>query len=131
MTLSLKERLIPDMKFHAHPKEDGTLSLKNDYTFRMDYSGDMTRCTATLRQTSVARNDPEVFAITVEMVGFFECEGLSTDEERRHAHVAAYQLLFPHLQAFIRSLTVQAGLPPLMISPSPPVPENVKLTTDP
>lgn len=127
MTLTLRDRLIPDVEFHAHPKKDGTLSLKNDYSFQVDYSGDNIRCKATLRQTSVSRDTPEDFSITIEMIGFFECDDLSTDEDKRQAHVMAYNLLFPHLQAFIRELTVQAGLPPLMISPSPPEAENIKL----
>lgn len=130
MELILKNQIISDVKFQAHPKEDKSFTLDNVYHFNVTYSGDGSRCTAVLLQTGQARGEPEMFSFEVKMTGFFTCDEIHTDEDKRQAHVAAYNLLFPHMQAFVRLLTTQTGMPPLMLVPDPPRPENIELSAD-
>lgn len=129
MNLILDRQQISEVKFQSHPKADTPFTLENLYHFNVAYNGDNSGCKATLLQIGRAEGAPEMFSFEVEMTGFFSCEGLQSTEDQRQAHVLAYQLLFPHMQAFIRTLTTQAGMPPLMLVPDPPKLEDIKLSS--
>lgn len=124
--VNLEERLIPEVQLRVSPAKDGEFRVNNSYNFRMDYADDNSRCVATLIHTS-ASEDASALYIRVEMRGFFACEGIDSDDDKRVAHVLAYQALFPHMQAFIRTLTCDAGLPPLMVSYAPPTADSVQI----
>lgn len=113
VAMKLEERLVSDIQFKALPMEDG-VKLRNSFEFRVEYSEDRSRCVARLTQTEAAE-DANQFFLKVEMRGFFRCEGIQTDDDRRAAHVCAYRLLFPHMQAFIREVTTASGMPPLVV----------------
>lgn len=129
MTLTLQHQLVTNVQFQTNFSKGGSFSVRNNYRFRVDYLGDGTQCKATLEQRSVAKDGSEIFSLTVEMLGLFNCEELSTQEDKRQAHIRAYELLFPHMQAFIRGLTVQSGLAPLLVSPDPPKEEEVEFNS--
>lgn len=128
--LILEERLVPDIIFHAAPKSDA-FQVNHDYNFRLDYNGDNSNCIAELIQTSTAQDGEELFKLSVTMRGFFRCEGIEDNDDKIAAHILAYQLLFPHMQAFIRSLTVEVGLPPMVLLPQPPDPNLIQFGSTP
>ena len=113
VAMKLEERLVSDLQFKALPVKEG-IKIQNSFDFRVEYSDDRSRCVARLIQTEAAE-DTSQFFLRVEMRGFFRCEGVQTDDDRRLAHVCAYRWLFPHMQAFIRELTTASGMPPLMV----------------
>lgn len=117
ITVRLEERLVSEIQFKAMPIEDG-VKIRHSFDFRVKYSEDKSRCVARLTQTEAAENTNQFF-LKVEMRGFFRCEGIQTDDDRRSAHVCAYRLLFPHMQAFVRELTTASGMPPLMVAQAP------------
>jgi len=122
--LILEERLIPAVDFHAAPKAPN-FQVRNDYSFRLDYLGENSNCIAELVHTTVAQEGEDVFRLSVTMRGFFRCEGINGKEDKRAAHIMAYNILFPHMQAFLRGFTADVGLPPLMVPPMPPDPERI------
>ncbi len=125
--LILEERLIPDVSFHADIKSPST-QVSPSYQFRLSYDVDNTHCMAELTQTVSTKEDPGIFNLEVMMRGFFRCENIESQEDKQLAHIMAYNLLFPHMQAFLRSFTSDVGLPPLMIIPEPPAPSTIELT---
>lgn len=130
MNLILTGQQISEIQFLSHPKSDTPFSVEKRYSFNMAYSSDNSRCRATLRQEGRAEDAPERFSFEIEMFGFFDCEGIYDSEDKLQAHMLAYQLLFPHMQAFIRTLTTQAGMPPLMLAPDPPKKEDIEFSPD-
>lgn len=126
MNLILKSQQVSEIKFESHPKSDAPFNVEARYGFDVAYNGDRSECTATFQQEGRAVGAPEQFYFEVTMQGFFTCEGILTDEDKRDAHVLAYQLLFPHMQAFVRTLTTQSGMAPLMLASAPPKKENIQ-----
>lgn len=127
-TLILEERLIPSVEFHAAPKAPN-FQVRNDYSFRLDYLGGNANCVAEMVHTTTAQEGEELFKLAVTMRGFFRCEGIEDSEDKRAAHVMAYHILFPHMQAFVRGFTADVGLPPLMLAPMPPDPNKITFET--
>lgn len=123
-TLILEERLVPAVEFHAAPKAPN-FQVRSDYSFRLDYLGENANCIAEMIHTTTAQEGEDVFKLSVTMRGFFRCEGIEGKEDKRTAHVMAYNILFPHMQAFIRGFTADVGLPPLTVAPMPPDPERI------
>lgn len=130
MDLILKKQQVSEINFQSHPKSEGPFNVEARYGFDVAYNGDRSECQATFQQEGRAVGAPEQFYFEVTMLGIFACEGIQTDEDKRQAHVLAYQLLFPHMQAFIRTLTTQSGMAPLMLAPAPPKKENIQFSKD-
>ncbi|MCD8205264.1 MAG: protein-export chaperone SecB [Clostridia bacterium] len=57
-------------------------------------------------------SDPKPFDINVSMVGIFEAEYVSQEEERQFI-IQGTSLIYPYLRAAVTNLTASAGMAPL------------------
>ena len=102
------------MKIH----EEIQMEIESNFNLNLRFYNDNSSCLAKLRQEVRLKNDPSAFNVMAEIVGEFSCEGITTECEQKEAHIQAYMQLFPYVQNMISQLTVNAGLPPLMIQMS-------------
>ena len=111
-------------------KENSEIELESTFSFGISYNDDNTACIAELKQVLQHKNNPEKLSISVEERGHFLCEGVNSDETKREAHVMAYTQLFPYIQSLISRLTVDAGLPPLMINMEKLNPADIEVSNN-
>lgn len=102
---------------------ENNLEIRFHFNFKVVYADDGKHCKATIEQIAEAVENPQNFNIRVTMEGIFNISPLSTDEEKKEAHIRSYYLLFPYVQALISQLSVNAGFPPLIVQPA-------RITTD-
>lgn len=126
--LNLTQHLVKNINMRVNITEHRELRMLNRYSFKVNYSDDLSTCTANLWYETYCESDPEILTITVEMSGIFSCEDVNTTEDKQLAHTQAYGLLFPYAQSLIAYLTVQAGLAPLMIEMARIEPKTVSFT---
>ncbi len=63
---------------------------------------------------SIESNDSFPFSIFVELAGLFSAK-TSTIEDKSIAYKKAAAILFPYLRSIVSAITVQTGIPPLII----------------
>ncbi len=125
MALQLKKQLFKEVSMKANIRENGKIEIGSKFNFSINFAAGGKVCTATLRQTVEKKNDPEVFCVTIEAVGVFECDVCTAPEDKRRTHVEAYRWLFPYVQRKVAQLFVDAGLPPLLVEMAPMREEDV------
>ncbi len=128
--LTLQHQSFKNIQMNVDIKEDSEIELESTFSFGISYNEDNTACIAKLQQVLRHKNDPEELSILVEERGHFLCEGITSDEAKKEAHVMAYTQLFPYIQSIIARLTVDAGLPPLMINMERLNPEDVEISNN-
>lgn len=126
--LTLQRQRFKTIQMNVDLKENAEIEIESTFSFHINYNEDNSACTAELKQMLRHKSDPEQLSILVETNGQFECEGIVSDDTKKEAHVMAYNLLFPYVQNLIARLTVDAGLPPLMIRSSKMEPKDVVLS---
>lgn len=115
MFIDLKHQTLKELNFSVNVPDNDEIHLESQYSFNTDYDEDRTHCVATLILETHDIQKNNKFNISIKLVGFFECEGVSDNRTKQEAHIQAYTLLFPYAQSIIANLTMNAGLPPLMI----------------
>ncbi len=124
VSLKLKHKAYNKIHLEAAIRPEKEIKVEGLFSFNVDYNDDHTNCVATLKQE--LRSDPvDELTIAVECLGTFECSGIESDDDKKQAHVLAYHYLFPYVQSLISGLTVNAGLPPVLIEIADMKPENV------
>lgn len=129
MFLALKQQIFKKIHMEVDIKENKDLELESRFSFQINYNEDNSTCIAHLHQEVRNRGTSNEFSVLVEGLGYFLCEGIETDDDKRNAHVQAYMLLFPYVQNMIAQLSKDAGLPPFMIDMAKMKPEDVELGT--
>ena len=126
--MNLKRLFFQEIHMKVDIKENMELEVESTFSFNVNYNEDDTSCVACLKQELNSKNIPEAFSVVVECIGQFSCEDISSDEDKKQAHVQAYTMLFPYVQSKIASLTKDAGGNPIMIEMAKTDPESVILT---
>ena len=68
-----------------------------------------------LHQSIQHKADDPLFSLEISLVGSFSCKGSTTDlDEELNQQV--YDQLFPFMKALVARITMDAGLPPLMLT---------------
>ncbi len=127
VNLALKQEIIKNISMNVNIEQGTNLELEIKFSFNVNYVNDNKTCVADLRQEVTKKDDPTKFRIVVEGLGVFDVEGINGDEDKKVAHVQAYQQIFPYVRNMIRTLTMEAGLPPLVLQPIKMTPENVRV----
>ncbi len=97
--------------FTNNIKENKKIELGFGYSYNVKYSNKNT-CIGEFSAKIKDKSSPEEFNITVTATGIFRfTEGTA----KEILHVETYNELFPHVRAFISTLTATAGIPPIMI----------------
>ena len=97
--------------FQNNIKENKKIELGFSYSYNVKYSNKNT-CIGELTAKVTDKSAPDEFSITVAATGIFRFKDNTTKEV---LHVETYNDLFPHMRAFISTLTSTAGIPPVMI----------------
>lgn len=126
--LNLERWMFKDIQLHIDMEENMEVELESEFSMNLNYNEDNTICIAEIIQEVAYKKKPSVFQIKIIGVGHFSCEGLNSDEDKKQAHVIAYNFLFPYVQSMISNLTVNAGFPPLMIRRAKMDPKDIKLS---
>ena len=87
------------------------IELSNKYSYNVGYSK-INTCAGEFKAEIFDKNNPDTFHITVIMRGFF---AISDGVSKEQLHVKTFDALFPHVKAFVASLTATGGIPPIYI----------------
>lgn len=121
--LSLKQPKFKKIHMEIDVENKSQLDIEVTFSFKVKHSEDNSSCIAYLHQDLKEKNIPSQFNISVELLGYFSCDGIVTDYDKKISHIQSYILLFPYMQNMIAQLTSSAGMPPLMI-------EMIKMNPD-
>ena len=116
MYLTLNHHRFRNIQMTVDLGESSGIAVECSFSFDLNYNDEYSACETVMVFRVISKDHPEAFGITLEGIGQFSCEGIDSDDTKRVAHVRAYELLFPYYQGMIARLTVDAGLPPLMIA---------------
>lgn len=112
-------QLINQRTREVHLRNDiqkpGQVQFQANSNFNVKFSPDGTRCVATIYQSLENKAGEQGFSASVTLEGLFVCTDVKTDEDKRQAHVAAYEALFPFLQSAVSQLFASTGLPGFMV----------------
>lgn len=109
--IELKGYKVNEVQFVNKIQGNRKLELANKYSYNVGYSK-VNTCKGEFRAEVFDKADPEQFSITVVLEGFFVT---AANMEKEILHVKTYDALFPYVKSFVSSLTVNAGIPPVMI----------------
>ena len=96
---------ITNVDFTNNIKTQKKIELGFGYSYQNTCIGEFT---AKITDKSA----PEEFAINITASGIFR---FTEDAKKEILHVETYNELFPHVRAFISTLTATSGIPPIMI----------------
>ena len=110
-TVNLKSYRCTQLQFTNNLAPNKKIELSNKYSYNCGYAkGNV--CRGEFRVEVSDKEDPKNFAITVVVVGIFECaEGLAKEK----LHVESFRELFPFVRALVATVTTNAGMPPVII----------------
>ena len=123
--LSLDRQTFKEVQMQIEANGDTEIEVMTRYSFDIRYNDDYSSCLAHLRQEAKAKDDASKFYILVDGFGQFSCEGITSDEDKKTAHIQAYTQLFPYIQKMVASMASSAGASPLMIRMAKIRPEDV------
>lgn len=109
--IELKGYKVTEVRFVNKVQGNQKLELSNKYSYNVGYSK-VNTCKGEFRAEVADKNDPDQFSITVVLEGFFVT---AADMAKEVLHIKTYDALFPYVKSFVSSLTVNAGVPPVMI----------------
>lgn len=109
--IELKGYKVTEVRFINKVQGNKKLELSNKYSYNVGYSK-VNTCKGEFRAEVADKNNPDQFSITVVLEGFFVT---AADMAKEVLHIKTYDALFPYVKSFVSSLTVNAGVPPVMI----------------
>ncbi|MBQ7580589.1 MAG: protein-export chaperone SecB [Clostridia bacterium] len=105
---------VTELNF-VNKAENGTrLSLQTTYSFNVRYTADSKKCIAQLDVKVGDREKPEVFGVNMTIFGDFDVTDPTVAKEK--LHVEAYKALFPFARSVVSNVSVNAGIPPIIIA---------------
>ena len=102
---------ITNVDFTNNIKTQKKIELGFGYSYNVKYSNQNT-CIGEFTAKITDKSAPEEFAINITASGIFR---FTEDAKKDILHVETYNELFPHVRAFISTLTATAGIPPILI----------------
>ncbi|MBO5858620.1 MAG: protein-export chaperone SecB, partial [Clostridia bacterium] len=87
------------------------IEFENKYTYNVKYNPD-NLCMGEFIVEVFDKNNKDKFYIKAVMCGIF---GYKPDVKKEVLHVETFKEIFPYARTMISSLTVNAGLPPVII----------------
>ncbi|MBR3768098.1 MAG: protein-export chaperone SecB [Clostridia bacterium] len=107
----LKTCKVESVEFINKLPSNVKIELSNKYSYNVGYSK-LNTCSGEFKAEIFDKNSPERFRILVVMKGFFTIsEGIAKEQ----LHIKTYDAIFPHVKAFVSTLTSNAGIPPIFI----------------
>jgi preprotein translocase subunit SecB len=111
----LEGQLVNEVSYLFNMDESGEIEIECSYTFEVSYIEEKKKMVVNFEQKAINNAAPEKLSITIKLTGYFSYDNIETDDDRKVAHVLAYQQLFPYAQSIASFLTTTSGAPPLLI----------------
>lgn len=105
---------VTELKFYNKAENGQRLKLQNTYSFNVRYTADSRKCISQLDVKVGDNEQPDAFGITMTLFGDFDV--LDTSVAKEKLHVEAYKALFPFARAIVSSVTVNTGVPPIILA---------------
>ena len=102
---------ITKVEFTNDIKTQKKIELGFSYSYNVKYSTQNT-CIGEFTAKISDKSNPDEFFINVTATGMFR---FKEGSKKEILHVETYNDLFPHIRAFISTLTANAGIPPIFI----------------
>ena len=107
----LKGVISPEISFVNHLPNGTQLKLDTKFAYNVKYSADL-HCRGEMSVEAHAKESPDKFCIKAVVVGIFTyTEGADKDL----LHVETFKALFPYARALVSTVTVNAGIPPIIL----------------
>lgn len=110
--VKFKGYIVNRMEFVNELKGAGKLELKNELKYNVKYSEQEHKCMGQCRFKVHHSERPDLFSIEVEARGFFE---YAESSDKKEIHSETYNQLFPYIRSLISTITVNCGMPPVVI----------------
>ena len=111
LNASLAGFKVTNVQFSNNIKENKKIELGFSYSYNVKYTNQNT-CIGELTAKVNDKENPDAFNINVTATGIFRFKEGTAKEV---LHVETYNDLFPHVKAFVTTLTSNAGIPPVII----------------
>ena len=105
---------VTDLKFNNNAESGQRLNLQNTYSFNVRYTADSLKCISQLDVKVGDNTQPDIFSVKMTIYGYFDV--LDTSVPKEKLHVEAYKALFPFARAIVSNVTVNAGVPPIILA---------------
>lgn len=102
--------VVRDIKLH-NDADGAQFQLKHSFEHQVRYTQDQ-RCNAELTVETFRDDDASKFSLRLVIDGIFRWEG---EQDKARLHADTFRELYPFAKAAIANLTVNAGLPPVII----------------
>ncbi len=125
LNVTLMSQRVQELHFTNHIAVSGKIDLSNSFNFHVTFSEDNHSCRAELYQSAKSKADPEQLFLSGTIVGLFHVDGLETEQDKRMAHIACYDQLFPYLQSTLSFVAAGSGLPGFLLPKRALRPEQI------
>ncbi len=109
--VSFKSFRATEIKFVNKHTNGTRIEFENKYTYNVKYNPDNV-CMGEFVVETFDKNNKDKFYIKAVMCGIFTYK---PDVKKEVLHVETFKELFPYARTMISSLTVNSGLPPVII----------------
>ena len=103
---------VSEISFVNTAENGKKLQLQNKYSYNVKYANNGT-CVGELGVEVYDKEAPEVFKVKLVMIGVFSITNQEATKET--LHIETYKDLFPYARVLISNLTVNAGVPPIIL----------------
>lgn len=108
---TLKGCMSPELSLVNKLPNGSKIQLETKYSYNVQYSKDLT-CRGELTAKVTDKEKPEQFCINVKMIGVFAFE---EGADKDLLHIETFRLLFPFVRSLVSTITVNAGIPAVIL----------------
>lgn len=109
--ISFKGCSIAELSFANKLPVGSKIQLENKFQFNVKYAANNS-CLAEMNVKVSDKENREKFFVDLTLRGIFTFPAESKKED---VHVEAFKTLFPYARTYISTLTLNAGIPPIII----------------
>lgn len=109
--VKLKGYKVTELNFVNKLEKPAQIKFGNKFSYNVRYSNNNV-CVGELSAEMTADEFPEKFGIKLIINGVFEFDQSLKKEE---VHVASFKALFPYAKSIVSTVSVNAGIPPMML----------------
>ncbi len=100
-----------DIEFVNHHDNGTRIEFENTYSYNVKYGAD-NNCVGEFTVEVKDKSAPDKFRIKAISLGSFAYD---PSVKKEKIHIESFKELFPYVRAMVSSLTVNAGLPPVIL----------------
>ncbi len=114
--MNFERHELKALSFRSTIESGGKAKIKKGFAFNVDYTKDGTRGVAKLRYKIMEEAEKPRLELEIVLYGYFTCGGIKDEQDKKHAHLQAYNYMFSHALTIITTVTAVGGLNPLTTS---------------